>query len=139
MKITHLLLLLTIVLISPAMSHAASQDAAAKKCESIHQTPIAVFVEPTDKEIEALKKEDEEGFYIIANDAMYYQYQATEFLDKMKFPYCFTENEKHVFKAADNKEYIVNKKCRPGACFSGMGAKSLFQHTLSIFPCRNPI
>lgn len=111
MKMTHLLLLFTIVLISPAMAQAASEDGKAEKCRSVHQTPIVVFIQPSDKEIESMKKKDEEGFYIIADDAMYYQAQAMEFLEKMKFPYCFTENEKHEFKTHDNNQYAVNDKC----------------------------
>ncbi len=106
--IKHLLLA---IVLAPAISCTASEGAAPNKCASVHQTPVAIFIGPSDKKIEALKKKDEEGFYVIADDAMYYQAQATEFLDKMKFPYCFTENEKHAFKMNADLQYAVNKKC----------------------------
>jgi hypothetical protein len=111
MKIKQVLLIFAIILISPAVTRAASEDAESKKCGPVHQAPVAVFIGPSDKKIEAMKREGEEGFYTIADDAMYYQAQAMEFLEKMKFPYCFTENEKHVFKTDGNKQYAVNEKC----------------------------
>ncbi len=111
MKITCLLLLFTIVLITPAISRATSGDAEPEKCGSVHQTPVAVFIGPSDKKIESMKKKDEMGFYTIADDAMFYQAQAIEFLEKIKFPYCFTENEEHEFRTQDNKQYAVKEKC----------------------------
>lgn len=38
----------------------------------MYQTPIAVFIEPSDNGIESLKKEvGKEDFYTIADDAIY--------------------------------------------------------------------
>lgn len=111
MKKICLLLVTSLVLMHPSLSRAASDEGKTKKCAAIHQTPVAVFIQPSDSKIESMKKESGEDFDTIADDAMYYQWQATEFLEKMKFPYCFTENENHVFKAGQNKEYSVNEKC----------------------------
>jgi hypothetical protein len=104
-------LIISIALTAPATSPAVSKDTKNKKCSSIFEKPIAVFIEPTDQKIEAMKKENGEDFYTIADDALYYESQATEFLEKMGFPYCFTERESHEFKIDNNKKFSVNEKC----------------------------
>lgn len=53
-----------------------------KKCQSVHEEPIAIFIEPTDEEIGVMKKEDGEAFYTSADDALHYQWQAVESLEK---------------------------------------------------------
>lgn len=111
MKTGQKLLLFAVVMIAPAILPAASKDEGPKRCGTVHQKPIAVFIEPSDKEIESMKRGGEEAFYTIADDAMYYQAQALEYLEKMRYPYCFTKEEKHVFKTDDNRQYAVNQKC----------------------------
>ena len=106
-------------------------------CPAVHETAIAIFIEPTDEEIALMKKENGEDFYTIADDALYYQSQAAELLQKIKFPFCSTTNESHEFIAKDNnKKYSVSKKCR-GWClilWNGHGepiwtnAVDLFMH-----------
>jgi hypothetical protein len=84
-----------------------------KKCATVHEGPVAIFIEPTDEEREALKKErGEEDFDTIADDIMWYDWRATEFLSKRDIPFCFTTEEHHEFITVDDKRYSVDKECR---------------------------
>ncbi len=80
-------------------------------CPSIHEKPVAIFIGPTAEEIESMKQETGEDFYVIADDAMCYQWQAMELLEKMKFPFCFTEEENHTFLIKEkSKKFSLNEK-----------------------------
>lgn len=98
-------------MIFPVQSGAASGDVTSGKCPTVSEKPVAVFIQPSDKKIEQMKKEDGEAFYTIADDAMYYQSQAIEYLEKMHIPFCFSENENHTFKKDGSTSYSVNQKC----------------------------
>jgi hypothetical protein len=94
-----------------AASSQSNENEQSNDCPAVHEKPIAVFIQPSDKKIELMKKEDGDGFYTIADDAMYYQAQAIEYLKKKRFPYCFTENEKHEFISEKKKRFVMDKKC----------------------------
>jgi hypothetical protein len=83
------------------------------ECPSIHEKPIAIFIDPTDEEIKRMKIENsEEDFFTISDDNLYYQWQAVEFLKKRNIPYCFTKNESHTFiTTTKNRKYVMNKEC----------------------------
>ncbi len=104
------LLIISIGLLAAASSQ-GNENGKSSKCPAVHEKPVAVFIEPSENKIELMKKEDGDGFYTIADDAMYYQSQAIEYLGKMRFPYCFTENEKHEFIIEKKKRYVVSEKC----------------------------
>jgi hypothetical protein len=81
-------------------------------CATLHEKPIAIFIDPTDEELEAMKKANsEEDFFTITDDNLYYNAQAIEFLKQRDIPYCFTTEEGHEFVTPDNKTYSVNKEC----------------------------
>jgi len=84
-----------------------------RECPSHHEGPIAIFIDPTDEEIELMKRENgEDDFYTIADDSLYYKWEAVEFLKKRNVPYCFTRNEGHEFTGKGNiRKYSIKRKC----------------------------
>jgi hypothetical protein len=107
------LIRLLIVIFVAALLHiqiAPAQEP--EKCATLHEGPIAIFIDPTDEEIEAMKKDNsEEDFFAIADDNIYFNSQAMEFLKQRNIPYCFTTDESHKFITSDNKRYSMNKEC----------------------------
>ncbi len=84
-----------------------------KACAATHEKAVAIFIEPTEKELERMREENsEEDFYTIADDVMYHSAGASKFLEKRKIPVCFTTNEEHKFISKDNEEYSMGKECR---------------------------
>ncbi len=84
-----------------------------KECASLHEEPVAVFIYPTDVEIEKMQKENSEDDYnTIVDDNLYYKWHAVEYLKERNFPYCVTENEEHTFMTKNKKKYVMNKECR---------------------------
>jgi hypothetical protein len=68
------------------------------ECPSMHEKPIAIFIDPTDEEIKRMKIENSEEDF--------------EFLKKRNIPYCFTKNESHTFiTTTKNRKYVMNKEC----------------------------
>ncbi|HLP86781.1 MAG TPA: hypothetical protein VK153_02800 [Candidatus Paceibacterota bacterium] len=65
---------------------------------------VAVFFSPSDTEIEEMKKNDEEGFYVGADDTMYYQSVAGEFLEKNNIKTVYT-NKRYINLKRDNAEF----------------------------------
>jgi hypothetical protein len=83
-------------------------------CATLHEKPIAIFIDPTDEELEAMRQENsesEEDFYTITDDVMYYNAQAMNFLKQRDIPYCFTTDEAHEFVTPDKKTFSMNKEC----------------------------
>jgi len=95
------LILFLIPLSFPAAFAASSADP--DRCPALHKKPVAVFIMPSDKKLDAMKKEYGDDFYTVADDAMFYQAKAMEFLDSLHFSYCFTEQEGHTFKAGKTR------------------------------------
>lgn len=112
MKIQYLIVfMLSLGFVAAGASHAA--DTGATPCAALHEKPIAVFLSPTDAQIEAMKKErGEKDFYIIADDAMYYQSLAFETLDTLKFPYCFTHEKNQKFKLGNGTVQTLGQECQ---------------------------
>lgn len=105
----RLLFLCLLLAAWPFSGHAEEYE----KCSDTHERPIAIFIEPTDAEIASMKEEHgQEDFYVIADDSLYYQWQATEFFEKKKFHFCFTENEKHSFLFDNKPKLTLNVDCQ---------------------------
>lgn len=104
----HLLSVMLFVTYTGLTSYA--QDSTV--CPLVHEQAVVVFIDPTEEEIEKMKKEvGEDDFYAIADDILYYRYNAQEYLKELGFPFCFTKEEKHKFIMADNKKLSFEKKC----------------------------
>ncbi len=110
-RIDVILFAILIAVILPAHPGTASEAAMSAQCPPVTEKPVVVFIQPAAKKIERMKKERGEDFYIFADDAMYYQSQAIEYLEKMRFPFCFSENENHQFKQDAGNTYTENQKC----------------------------
>jgi hypothetical protein len=109
MKITITAFLIS-MLILLASFEVGSQES--KVCPSIHTGPIAIFIDPTDEELDKMKKDNgEEDFYTIADDNVYFNSQASDYLKEKNVASCHTENEKHAFITKDNKRYELDKAC----------------------------
>jgi hypothetical protein len=105
-RVCAIILVISVLNILPAIGREA------EKCASPHTGPVAVFIDPTDEEIAAMKKEyGEEDFDTVADDAMYYSWQATEFLNGLNIPTCSTKDESHLFVTKDGREYRMDRAC----------------------------
>ena len=64
-------------------------------CPQTHDSKIVLFVSPDSVEIDSMKQEMGDDFYIVADDAMYYRSHAYELLDLNEIEYKLTTCEKH--------------------------------------------
>ncbi len=103
-----LVFIVTVFVILPFPAFA--QDST--NCSGSYKDRVAIFIDPTDREIEEMKKSYGDDFYTIADDRIYYRWQAAEFFRKNSFPYCFTEIKEHTFKMVDGKEKVVDSGCK---------------------------
>jgi hypothetical protein len=115
--------IITSILILLSIQPISSEDN--RECPSHHEGPIAIFIDPTDEDVERMKKDNgEDVFYTIADDSLYYKWEAVEFLSKNGISYWFTKNEEHEFTAKEsNSKYSIKKECA-GWClilFNGKG------------------
>ncbi len=101
-KLTHYTLLLLLLIVSCTGYSDISPEYRIDTSKPI-SSKIVIFVSPTSKEIDKIKKEAKnlEDFYTAADDLMYYTYEAEEYLDKLNVPHKDTH---------DKKKFIVNNK-----------------------------
>ncbi|PWW30740.1 hypothetical protein [Chryseobacterium sp. AG844] len=70
-----------------------------------------LFITPSEKKTEELKKQHGEDFYTIADDANYYYSNATEYLDSLKIKYAnYNKNEVIAFKEGLKTKIITPQK-----------------------------
>lgn len=63
-----------------------------------------IFISIRDSEIEYYKKEDEEEFYVAADDHVWYKYEAAEFLRSKNVKTVYPQTRYLIFKQKDQKE-----------------------------------
>src|SRR5690606_6040410 len=70
----------------------------------------AIFVSPTNKQVEELKQKHGEDFYTIADDNLWYQNEAFELLDSMQISIVNFDKEATHLKLInlDSNEWILN-------------------------------
>jgi hypothetical protein len=104
---------LIIIALAASLFTQAAYAQEGKKCPAVHHGPIGIFVEPTHEEREAMRKEHSaEELSTIFDDSMWYDYQASLFLEKRGIPVCSTTEERHEFVTADGKKYSIDEECR---------------------------
>ncbi|HXB41100.1 MAG TPA: hypothetical protein VNZ49_11200 [Bacteroidia bacterium] len=79
---------------------------------TVIKSSCAVFINPTDEQIEQMKKEDgEENFSTIADDQMYYTYEAQNFFKENKID-CLSPATRYLKFVTPDSEFVVDTRAK---------------------------
>jgi len=102
---------MTLIILIGGASSVFAEDDEHEKCSGDYNSKIAIFISPTDSDIERQKKSLGDDFYVVADDQLYYQWNAEETFKENNFPHCFTKLKKHKFKMIDGTKKVIDSKC----------------------------
>lgn len=132
MKLFYLLFISSFILFSNACKAPKKSQVHAQKDNSdtleMINNPFVLMVQPTEADINQMKKEMGEDFYIMADDVMWYQSEMITHLDSLKIETRNTEDKNFSFRNEAKKVFSLKAKItEPGWHYFYFDGKTLVE------------